>query len=125
MTARDRLCTRQHRRISLQLEVAVPVELMTELGRARGVARNVCEGGMLIESVILPPIGSRTEVQIARWDAAVDHRFTLLGDVRHHHHWSFIGPAGRTRGLQAFGLRFLDIPYRYRRWLDEARPDLH
>jgi hypothetical protein len=111
-------------RIPLQWNVAVPVQLRTEVGPMHGVARNVSSGGMLVEADRLPPIGSRLEVTLQSPWPRTDHGFFLLGDVRHHHHWSFIGRSGRG-GRCGFGIRFLRLPHRFGRWLDELRRDLH
>lgn len=92
-------------RIQLELDTAFPVRLQTDLGSMRGVARNISEGGMLVEAQALPPIGSRVQVHFEAPGGGHDHRMELEGDVRHHLIWSFKAERGRE-GLCAFGIRF-------------------
>ncbi|MEO1334210.1 MAG: PilZ domain-containing protein, partial [Myxococcota bacterium] len=51
-------------RVPLEVPLAVPVHIRSELGFHRGLARNISEDGMLVELEETPPIGSRVEVTI-------------------------------------------------------------
>ncbi len=95
-------------RVRLDLPVAVPVHLRSDMGSHRGVARNVSEGGMLVEVEETPPIGSVVEVTILAGYGLrpVEESYTFIAEVRHQVAWSFIAKAGRAR-LKGIGLRFL------------------
>ena len=101
----DRRCGN---RMSLEVPLAVPVYVRSDLGAHRGVARNISEGGMLVELEETPPIGSQVEVTIGGIGRlANEESFSWLAEVRHQVAWSFIGAAGR-RHLRGVGLRFLE-----------------
>lgn len=110
---RPSLDRRRSHRIRLDFETAVPVILRSASGQLRwGVARNVSEGGMLIEMEDPPPIGEAIEVEIGGIRGSMDSPETvaLVGEVRHHVAWNFKadGKRGKTR-LSAIGVRF--FPY--------------
>jgi hypothetical protein len=91
-------------RIQLDLATAFPVRLETEVGPMRGMARNVSQGGMLVEARELPPIGTRVTVIFEIPGKDPTHRMELEGDVRHHVKWSVGRP---DRGsFSGFGVRF-------------------
>lgn len=101
---------RRAQRLRLDLETAVPV-LISERGCLQwGLARNVSEGGMLIEVSDPPPIGAMIEIQIlgVRGSADAPEGVTLCGEVRHNVTWNF---GGRDRArLNAIGVRFVSPP---------------
>ena len=101
----DRRCTP---RVCLELPLAVPVHVRSVLGSHRGIARNISEGGMLIELEEAPPIGSSVEITIAGGYplSRTTETFVLTAEVRHQVAWSFIAPAGRKQ-LRGIGLRFV------------------
>ncbi|MEM1023928.1 MAG: PilZ domain-containing protein [Myxococcota bacterium] len=118
-----RRLARARRRIPLYPRLSFPVRLHTELGPMRGLARNLSEHGILIQASDLPPLGSRLEVGI-EGSRLEDGPFFLLGDVRHHLHLAH-GHVDRGRGWRAFGVRFLDVPGRFRRWPCGSLPHWH
>lgn len=99
---------RSNPRLRLDLPLAVPVHIRSDLGAHRGVARNISEGGMLVELEETPPIGSEVEVTIASLlgKREAQDTFTWRAEVRHQVAWSFIERAGH-RQLRGVGLRFL------------------
>ncbi|MEQ8280464.1 MAG: PilZ domain-containing protein [Deltaproteobacteria bacterium] len=96
-------------RLSLSLEIAVPVQVDTDLGPQRGLARNISEGGMLIEVEEAPPIGSRVRVTIngIRGSSDAPDAITLDGEVRHHLAWQYTRPSG-TKSMRGIGIRFVE-----------------
>ncbi len=99
---------RSSSRLSLSLEIAVPVRIESELGTQRGLARNISEGGMLIEVEEAPPIGSRVKVTISGIRGSLDapDALTLDGEVRHHLAWQYTRPSG-TKSMRGVGIRFV------------------
>lgn len=99
---------RSSRRIRLKLDTAVPVKVRSDVGVQWGLARNVSEGGMLIELRTPPPIGSTLQVELMGVRGSVDapDPAVLDGEVRHHVAWNFAGPG--TRSLTAIGVRFIE-----------------
>lgn len=100
---------RRNARLSLSFEIAVPVRVDTDLGMQRGLARNISEGGMLIELEEAPPIASRVRVTIAGIKGSADapDEVVLEGEVRHHLAWQFTKPSG-TKTLRGVGIRFVE-----------------
>lgn len=107
----DRRSGRERRRsrIRLRLEIAVPVVLRGENGAQRGLARNISEGGMLVEVAEAPPIGSRVSVTLSGIDGATDSpdAVTLAGEVRHHVAWQY-NQAEDTQVMRGVGIRFVE-----------------
>ena len=97
-------------RTSFDLPLAVPVIVRSDLGVHRGIARNISEGGMLVELEEAPPIGSTLEVTIGGGYGRTgeSEKVILTAEVRHQVAWSFIGPAGQDR-LRGVGLRFVSM----------------
>jgi hypothetical protein len=100
---------RSSRRLSLNLDVAVPVLVRGPDGLLHGVARNISEGGMLIELAELPGIGARLEITIMGVAGSADapDGVTLVGEVRHQLAWQH-AVQGRARLLKGVGVRFLE-----------------
>jgi len=95
---------RRSRRIRIRLETAVPVTVRGDNGLQWGLARNVSEGGMLVEVKEPPPIGSRLEIKLFGVKGSLDapDAALLRGEVRHHVSWNCAdGPR-----VAAIGVRF-------------------
>ena len=99
---------RRSRRVGMSLDTAVPVQLRTDDIVQWGMARNISEGGMLIEVREPPTIGSEVEVRIPGIQGSSDAPTpaVLRGEVRHHVAWNFADEDKRT-SLCAIGVRFL------------------
>lgn len=99
---------RSCRRIRLKLETAVPVMVRGDVGVQWGLARNVSEGGMLIELKTPPPIGSLVEIKLFGVQGSIDapDAVELHAEVRHHVAWNFSGPGVPV--LTAVGVRFVE-----------------
>lgn len=106
---RQKADRRSGSRLSLSLEITVPVRVESELGVERGLARNISEGGMLIELESAPPIASRVKITIAGIHGSLDapDALTLDGEVRHHLAWQYTRPSG-TKSLRGVGIRFVE-----------------
>jgi hypothetical protein len=102
---------RRTKRLRLTLETAVPVLVRSGSLIQWGLARNVSEGGMLIELGELPQIGTLVEIKIAGVDGPGDLSApTILhGEVRHHLAWNYAEPP-QNAGLRAVGVRFVNPP---------------
>src|SRR5262245_57703207 len=95
-SGRDR---RSNQRVALNLEAAGAVLVRGDEGLVRGMARNVSQGGMLVEMEELPGIGSHLEITFAALGNA--SAITLHGEVRHHVSWqhSLKGQPKTMRGV--------------------------
>jgi hypothetical protein len=101
---------RHDSRIRLSLEVAVPVVVRSEGFVEAGLARNISEGGMLVQLRELPAIGSRVEITIGGVQGSSDapESVTLEGEVRHHVAWQY-RTKGQVKLMRGVGVRFLEI----------------
>jgi hypothetical protein len=100
----------REQRIHMRFDKIFPVVVGSELyGDATAVARNISEGGILLEMVDLLPLGSVVSIHFrnVRPEGHVDE-IVARAEVKHHYCLNFnVGPdAASTR---AVGLRFLDF----------------
>jgi hypothetical protein len=107
-TGRER---RRDKRVRMNLEVAVPILVRGPDGLQRGLARNLSEGGMLIEMSELPAIGAQLEITITGIHGSTDapDSVTLTGEVRHHVGWQHV-VRGQRRTMRGVGVRFIEKP---------------
>lgn len=93
------------RRKTSRFDKAFPVYLVSPDGIGRGIARNISEGGMYIETREPLPLGGQVSVRF------VDDRFgveiTAASEVRHHLLLEFSRSEGKTGALRGMGVRFL------------------
>lgn len=102
---------RHGRRVRLDLETAVPVLVRDQSGGLQwGLARNISEGGMLIEVQSPPSIGARIQVKIFGIQGSADAPDAVFvhAEVRHNLAWN-LGGDRRTK-LSAIGVRFAAPP---------------
>lgn len=100
---------RRSPRIHLSLDLAVPVTVLADHGRWRGLVRNISEGGVLIEMSEPPAIGVQLEIAFEGVRNSLDapEPVTLHGEVRHHLAWQY--RRGDTQlQLRGVGIRFID-----------------
>lgn len=103
---------RSSRRVRLDLETAVPVLVREMNGTLQwGLARNISEGGMLIELKQPPAIGAHVEIKIFGVNGSADapDNVIVFAEVRHNLAWNFAGDETRA-GLSAVGVRFCSPP---------------
>jgi Tfp pilus assembly protein PilZ len=107
-SGRDR---RREQRIRLSLEVAVPILVRGPDGLQRGLARNISEGGMLVEMSDLPSIGAEVEITITGVHGSIDspEAVKLVGEVRHHLAWQHV-VRGKRQTMRGIGVRFVEKP---------------
>ncbi|MBI2375743.1 MAG: PilZ domain-containing protein [Deltaproteobacteria bacterium] len=100
---------RSSERIRLTLDVAVPVLVKAGDQVQWGMARNVSEGGMLIELKDPPGIGREVEISFPGVPGSEDapEHGVLRGEVRHQMKWNFAPERSRDR-LSAIGVKFLN-----------------
>ncbi len=103
------------RRQSARLDKVFRVYLEGERGMGLGIARNISEGGMFVETRVPQPIGSQVRITFPS-DAG---EMTAVAEVRYVCHLLGRTPAS-DRGplaLRGMGVRFLYFE------VDEAAPD--
>jgi|SRR5690606_12831433 len=93
------------RRRSSRFDKVFPVYLVSQDGIGRGIARNISDGGMYIETRAPLPLGGQVSVRF------VDDRFgveiTAASEVRHHLMLEYSQAEGRMGALRGMGVRFL------------------
>lgn len=107
----------------------MPVVVRGPDGVTRGMARNLSEGGMLLQLEELPPIGSRLEITLMGIHGSSDapDSVTLKGEVRHHVCWQYKAKDER-RTLRGVGVRFIEEVEAHNVWgvwATEAGQTLH
>src|SRR4051794_32365782 len=85
-------------RLLLTMETAVPVLVRSGAELQWGIARNVSDGGMLVELQEPPPIGAPVEIQIFGIHGSTDapDPAVVYGEVRHQIAWNFFEGDGRA-----------------------------
>ncbi len=93
----------------MRLELAVPVLLKGDFGLAKGVARNISEGGLLVEVRQSIPIGVSVEIEIQGVRGSLDspESLKLRGEVRHQVAWQHTQKQARQT-VRAIGIRFVN-----------------
>ncbi len=102
----DRRSGRERRtvpRVPLGLDFAVPVTIQMGEQQEKGLARNISEGGMLVQLDRMLPIGRRVEVTFSGKSGAL----TLEAEIRHQVAWQHSGGKDR-RTMYGIGVRFLE-----------------
>ncbi len=99
---------RANRRSGLRFDKAFAVYLLGEHGIARGIARNISEGGMFIETREPFPLGSRIKVTFVAEDDGAE--LTVLAEVRYQCFLSYGEQAnGTSSALRGMGVRFVEV----------------
>ncbi len=98
-----------NRRRALRFDKAFPVYLVGDQGIARGIARNISEGGMFIETREPFPLGSRIKVTFV--DADDETELTALAEVRYQCFLSYGDGDGPNApaALRGMGVRFVEF----------------
>jgi len=92
------------KRISMRFDKVFPVVIRSELhGETRAIARNVSEGGMLVEMIDPLPLGAAVTVHFTISESACE--FVAEAEVKHQYcyNYSIEDEPSRARGI---GLRF-------------------
>ena len=98
-----------NRRRGLRFDKAFAVYLVGDTGIARGIARNISEGGMFIETREPFPLGSRIKVTFVAGDEETE--LTVLAEVRYQCFLSYGDADGpkAPNALRGMGVRFVEI----------------
>ena len=91
----------------MRFDKAFPVYLSGEEGMTRGIARNISDGGMFIETREPYRLGSRIKVTFVAADSTTE--ITLVAEVRYQCFLSYGGAAESESQLRGMGVRFVEI----------------
>ncbi len=97
----------KERRSSIRFDKAFPVYLAGEEGVTRGIARNISDGGMFIETREPYRLGSRVKVTFVSSDGHTE--ITMVADVRYQCFLSYGGDGPCENQLRGMGLRFVEV----------------
>jgi len=95
----------KERRGSIRFDKAFPVYLAGEEGMTRGIARNISDGGMFIETREPYRLGAQVRVTFVSPDNGTE--ITMLGEVRYQCFLSYGNGSEGESQLRGMGLRFL------------------
>lgn len=101
--------TSNDRRRSSRFDKAFPVYLTSQQGICRGIARNISDGGMFIETRDPQPLGGRVTVCFA--DDVHGVEISVIAEVRYQCVIEYGGTAG-PKALRGMGVRFVDFECR-------------
>ncbi len=96
----------KERRGSIRFDKAIPVYLAGDEGMTRGIARNVSDGGMFIETREPYRLGARIKVTFVSPDTTTE--ITMLGEVRYQCFLSYGGQGEGESQLRGMGVRFVE-----------------
>lgn len=98
------------RRVADRFDKVFTVFLSGDRGEAWGVARNISDGGMFVETPEPFPLGSQLWVTFTSPGTRQD--MAVLCEVRYQCFINYAGPNGSRTGLRGMGLRFLEVDER-------------
>jgi Tfp pilus assembly protein PilZ len=94
------------RRSSNRFDKVFAVYLQGDSGLARGIARNISDGGMFIETREPFPLGSRIWVTFT--DEATGSELSAQAEVRFQCFLNYAGPPG-ANSVRGMGVRFVEF----------------
>ena len=97
----------KERRTSIRFDKAFPVYLSGDEGLTRGIARNISDGGMFIETREPYRLGSRIRVTFVAADTNAE--ITLVGEVRYQCFLAYGGQGTGESQLRGMGIRFVNM----------------
>jgi Tfp pilus assembly protein PilZ len=97
----------KERRTSIRFDKAFAVYLSGEEGMTRGIARNIGDGGMFIETREPYRLGSRIRVTFVSPDTSTE--ITMVGEVRYQCFLSYGGDGPGENQLRGMGVRFVEV----------------
>jgi uncharacterized protein (TIGR02266 family) len=97
----------KERRTSIRFDKAFPVYLAGDEGMTRGIARNISDGGMFIETREPYRLGAHVKVTFVSPDTTTE--ITVEGEVRYQCFLSYGGSGEGESQLRGMGLRFVDL----------------
>ena len=90
-----------------RFDKAFPVYLAGDEGMTRGIARNIGDGGMFIETREPYRLGSRIRVTFVSPDTSTE--ITITGEVRYQCFLSYGGEGAGESQLRGMGVRFVEV----------------
>lgn len=96
----------QDRRKASRFDKVFAVYLTGDEGLARGIARNISDGGMFIETREPFPLGSQIWVTFS--DEVTGAELSALAEVRYQCFLQYAGPPGKN-ALRGMGVRFVSF----------------
>ncbi len=102
-SAVDEAARAEDRRSAPRLDKAFPVYLDGDRGGALGIARNISQGGMFVETRNPEPLGSQVRITFS----APGGEMTAVAEVRYVCHLLGRGRGGETSAVRGMGVRFL------------------
>lgn len=96
----------KERRTSIRFDKAFPVYLAGEEGVTRGIARNISDGGMFIETREPYRLGARVKVTFVSPDTTAE--ITMVGEVRYQCFLSYGTDGDGESQLRGMGVRFIE-----------------
>jgi Tfp pilus assembly protein PilZ len=97
----------KERRSTIRFDKAFAVYLAGDEGVTRGVARNISEGGMFIETREPYRLGSRVRVTFVAQDTNTE--ITMVAEVRYQCFLSYGGAHESESQLRGMGIRFVAV----------------
>jgi hypothetical protein len=95
------------KRASIRFLKVIPVTISSEeWSEAPAVARNISEGGMLIEMLQPPPLGTEVRVHFRMPDS--DSTIQVRAEVKNHYCFNYWDEGGPRRAC-GMGVRFLEF----------------
>lgn len=96
-----------NKRLHLRFDKAFPVLVSSDLfGSYFGIARNISEGGMLVETVQPLPLGTMVTIHFAMPDCRGE--IAVLAEIKHQYFLNY-QTNDEHSALQAMGLRFTEF----------------
>ncbi len=97
----------KERRDSIRFDKAFTVYLAGEEGMTRGIARNISDGGMFIETREPYRLGARIKVTFVSPENGTE--ITVVGEVRYQCFLSYGADNNGENQLRGMGVRFVEI----------------
>lgn len=97
----------RERRQSSRFDKVFPIYLTSAFGVCRGIARNISEGGIFIETTDPHPLGGRLTVSFTDDDAGVE--ISVVSEVRYQCVLEYASLQGAPTALRGMGLKFMEF----------------
>lgn len=101
------LPTARERRQSSRFDKVFPIYLTSHQGVCRGIARNISEGGIFIETRDPHPLGGRLTVSFTDDEAGVE--ISVVSEVRFQCVLEYGSQHGGPAALRGMGLKFMEF----------------
>lgn len=99
--------TAREQRQSSRFDKVFPIYLTSQQGVCRGIARNISEGGIFIETRDPHPLGGRLTVSFTDDEAGVE--ISVISEVRYQCVLEYGSQRGQPVALRGMGLKFMEF----------------